>query len=123
MVPYKEYNNIRILSKVIDSQEQYSHAKLKDEIVLRKTEKGRQEIIAKVYEDTRGVAVLSFQRYTLPSGKPHESSFSFVGNEIQTVDDFIYNIQHVPLDSPINSSITDEALQNTLSSKKASGNL
>lgn len=115
----QEYNNIRILSKVIDSEEQYSHAKLKDEIVLRKTEKGRQEIIAKVYEDTRGITVLSFQRYTLPSGKPHESSFSFVGDEIQTLYDFIYNIQYVPLNSSTNSSITDDALKNMLSSKES----
>lgn len=114
----QEYNNIRIVSKVIDSEEQFSHAKLKDELILRKTGKGRQEIIAKVYEDTRGVTVLSLQRYTQPSGKPHESSFSFVGEEIQILYDFINNIQYFPLDSPTNTSINDNALKDILTSKE-----
>ncbi|WP_313419300.1 Shedu immune nuclease family protein [Sphingobacterium multivorum] len=84
--------NIRVVSKVIDSPEQYSYVRLKDEVVLRKTGKGRQEIKAKVVEDSKGIQVLTIQRFTNPSGMPHEASFSFLGEEIGTLYDFIGGI-------------------------------
>lgn len=91
--------NIRVISKVTDSPEQYSYVQLKDEVVLRKTGKGRQEIKATVVEDSKDIQILTIQRFTSPSGKPHESSFSFVGDEIEKLYDFIIGISKVKFDS------------------------
>jgi len=79
--------------------EQYSYVQLKDEVVLRKTGKGRQEIKATVVEDSKDIQILTIQRFTSPSGKPHESSFSFVGDEIEKLYDFIIGISKVKFDS------------------------
>ncbi len=108
----KEHSNIRIISKVIDSDEQYSFTKIKNEILIRKTDKGRQEIRATIFEDGRGINVLNFQRYTSPSGKPHETSFSFVGDEIETLYNFIYNLKSIPITTSASTSIKDTDIKN-----------
>lgn len=115
----KEFqDNIRIISKVIDSEEQYTFAKIKDQIVLRRTSKGRQEIRATIFEESRGITVLTFQRYTLPSGKPHETSFSFVDEEIGILYHFIKNLSDLPINDITASSIKDSELENVLYSKE-----
>jgi hypothetical protein len=48
---------VRIASKVIDSDGLH-YATVKKEIVLRRTEKGRTEIVAKFMESTRDLRVL-----------------------------------------------------------------
>ncbi len=102
---------IRIVSKVIDSPESWTHIKLKNEIVLRITPGGRQEIVAKVYEDTRGVFVLSIQRYTSENGNPHEINFSFVGKEIGVLRNFIDSIKFLDFSDPSKSKIEDEEIE------------
>jgi len=110
-------DNQRVISKVIDSDVQYTFAQVKDEIIIRKTDKGRQEIRATVFEESRGVTVVTFQRYTTPSGKPHETSFSFVGKEIDTLYDFICNLSYLPITEESASSVKDIELDNVLKSK------
>jgi hypothetical protein len=73
---------IRIASKVIDSSETHTFAVEHGEHVIRVTDGGRQEIVAKFYEDNRGVYVLTLQRFTTETGVPHQTHFSFVGEEI-----------------------------------------
>src|SRR4051812_23770037 len=73
--------NLRIARKVFDSPEQHSFALEKGEHVIRVSEGGRQEIIAKFYEDDRRVFVLTIQRFTTKNGAPHSQSFSFIGEE------------------------------------------
>lgn len=114
----KEIKNIRIVSKVLDSDEQYTNAKVKDEIVLRKTSGGRQELIAKLVEDSRGIFVITFQKYTSPSGMPHNASFSFVGEEIEKLIRFLLSLEFVPLDRGTSSSISDQELKKIISSKE-----
>lgn len=103
--------DIRIVSKVIDSSELWTHAKLKDELVLRVTSGGRQEIIAKVYEDSRGIFVLSIQRYTSGNGNPHAINFSFIGKEIGTLKNFIDSIKYLDFSDPNKAKIEDEELE------------
>lgn len=100
--------NIRVVSKVIDSEEQYTYAQVKDEIVLRKTDKGRQEIKASIVEDTRGIRCLTLQRFTSPSGKPHEASFSFLGDEIGKLYDFIERMSSLPIETDRAFSLPDQ---------------
>jgi len=109
----KEHYNIRVISKVIDSDEQFSFTKIKDEIVIIKTDKGRQEIRATIFENGRGINVLNFQRYTSPSGKPNETSFSFVGDEIDTLYNFILNIESIPITTSASTSIKDADIKKT----------
>ncbi len=99
---------LRIVSKVIDSSEFFTHKRIKHEVVLRKTPGGRQEIIAKVYEDTKGVFVLSFQKYTVENGNPHELSFSFIADEIRTLKNFIDSLKFLDFSRPDKSRVEDE---------------
>ena len=101
---------VRIASKVIDSPDSYAFAKTKDEIVLRHKENAKSYIAAKFLEDTRGIFVLNIQGYTVATDKPHNASFSFVGEEIGKLLEFIRNIQSINLDSPSRINITDEEL-------------
>jgi hypothetical protein len=75
----QEDRRIRIASKVIDSPETHTFAIEHGEHVIRVTDGGRQEIVAKFYEDNRGVYVLTLQRFTTDTGVPHQTHFSFVG--------------------------------------------
>ena len=67
-----EHEAVRIASKVIDSDGLY-YATVKKEIVLRRTEKGRTEIIAKFLESTRGLRVLTIQAFNGQTGAPHKT--------------------------------------------------
>ena len=61
---------IRIASKVFDSKEEHSFAQERDEIVLRVTPGHREEVVARFYEDDRGLFGLVVQRFTRLRGKP-----------------------------------------------------
>ncbi len=73
---------VRIASKVIESPDSYAFAKIKDEIVLKHKEGAKTHIKAKFSEDDRGIFLLNIQGYTVATEKPHNASFSFVGDEI-----------------------------------------
>lgn len=102
---------VRIASKVIESIDSYAFAKVRDEIVLRHREGAQTHIKAKFIEDDRGIFVLSIQGYTVAADKPHNASFSFVGEEIAKLAEFIENIQAVPLPGGRAVNITDEELR------------
>jgi len=111
---------IRIASKVIESPESYTLAKLKDEVVLRHKEGAKSYITAKFLEDNRGIFVLSIQKNTVATDNPHSASFSFIGDEIGKLLEFIQNIQSVNLDHPSRINISDEELNKiSLSSSQA----
>lgn len=111
---------IRIASKVIESPESYTFAKLKDEVVLRHKEGAKSYITAKFLEDNRGIFVLSIQKNTVATDNPHSASFSFIGDEIGKLLKFIQNIQSVNLDHPSRINISDEELNKiSLSSSQA----
>jgi len=105
---------IRIASKVFDSPETHSFALEHGEHVIRVTDGGRQEIVAKFYEDDRCVDVLTLQRFTTDTGVPHKISFSFIGEEIPRLLEFIENLRaiHFPSDEKIN--VTDKDIKRLL---------
>ncbi len=103
---------IRIASKVMDGAVGHQHAIERGELVLRVTPGGRQEIVAKFYEDSRGIFVLTFQRYRKDTSSPHERTyFSFTGDEINRLLEFILNLKrlHLPNDDKVN--VTEEELR------------
>lgn len=105
---------VRIISKVIDSQELSHFATIKDEVVVRVTGGERQEIKAIFYEDSRRIKSLTIQRFTKKDGKPHNISFTFQGEEIAILHKFIHLIKHVHLDGKEKDKLDDEMLDDLL---------
>lgn len=99
--------DIRIVSKIIDSKESHLFAKIKNELVIRVTDGERQELKANIYEDTRGVYVLTFQKFTKQSGNPHKYSFSFVGEEILKLKKFLLSLKDLPIESKEKRQVSD----------------
>lgn len=103
---------VRIASKVIESPDSYAFGTIKKEIVIRHRENAKSYISAKFFEDSRKVFVLSIQGYSVATDKPHNASFSFVGDEISTLLEFMRNIQSVEFKSSAQMNISDEKLSN-----------
>jgi hypothetical protein len=114
---------MRIASKVFDSPETHSFAIEHGEHVIRVTDGGRQEIVAKFYEDNRGVFVLTLQRFTTDTGIPHKTYFSFVGDEIPRILGFIENLRAVHFSSDDKINVTDKELEQLLLSPDQARNL
>jgi hypothetical protein len=108
---------IRIATKAIDGDEAFAFAQIKGELVLRHNEGGRNCITAKFFEDDRGIYILSIQGYTAATLKPHNASFSFRGDEIGKLVEFINHIQSMPLKDKKPMRIADEELRRLVLSK------
>ena len=119
----QQNRKIRIASKVIESSGTYAFATVKDEVVLRQKEGAKTNIKAKFFEDDRGISVLSIQGYTVASDKPHNATFSFVGEEITTLLEFIANIRTMAFPSSGTVNITDKELRRLVLSKLQAQNL
>ena len=102
---------VRIATKLIESPVSYAFAHVKDEVVLRHKEDAKSCITAKFFEDDRKMFVLSIQGYTVATDKPHNASFSFIGEEIGKLVEFLHHIQAMPLEGNGPKKITDEALR------------
>lgn len=109
---------IRILSKILIGSESHHFIKEGREIVLRITPKARQEIVAKFYEDTRGIFTLQIQKYTSDNGNPHQISFSFIGDEIGMLYNFIRNIPLLPIDGKGKQYFEDKYLDKIILTKQ-----
>lgn len=124
-IPYKDESGeikqlvkpFRIISKVIDGQESHKFIKDGKQVSLRITDGERQEISAKFYEDTRGISTLNIQRYTIESGMPHNTYFTFVGDEIATLYNFIRNVAVVPLKSKGKAKLDDKFIEELVLSR------
>lgn len=102
---------VRIATKLIEHPSTYAFATVKDELVLRHKEDAKTCITAKFFEDDRRVFVLSLQGYTVATGKPHNASFAFIGDEIGKLVEYLNYIQAMPLKSAGPMKITDEDLR------------
>lgn len=76
---------MRFATRVIDSHKRHVCDIDGGEIVIRETPGGRHQIEALFYEDDRSIRSLTFQRFTAGTNKPHQSSFTFGGSEIEEV--------------------------------------
>lgn len=113
---------IRIASKVIDS-EGLQFAKLKNEVLLRRTKTGRTEIVAKFLEDDRRLTVLTIQAFNGNNGDPQKTHFSFIGDEIPRLLDFLHNIAVTEFKDSNKVNITDIELRKLILSKEQAKNL
>jgi hypothetical protein len=55
--------------------------------------------------------VLSIQGYTIATGKPRNASFSFIGDEIKRLIEFLNHIQLMQLKNSGSTQITDEQFE------------
>lgn len=119
----QEDRKIRYASKVFNSQELHTFVLEKGELVLRVTPGEKQEIVAKFYEDSRGIYALTIQRFTTKTGAPHKTYFTFVGNEITELLEFINNLKVIELKGPQKVNITDAQLRKMILSQDQIKNL
>lgn len=125
-IPYKDENGeikelvkpFRIISKVIDGQE--SHAFVKDgkQVSLRITDGERQEITAKFYEDSRGIYTLQIQKYSMATGSPYKTYFTFRGDEILKLHNFIRNISLIPIQTKDSVKLDDKFVEEIVLTKE-----
>jgi hypothetical protein len=109
---------IRIASKVFDCHEDHKFIKEGKELILRITHGGRQEIDIKFYEDTRGIFALQFQKYTTETGSPHNTYFTFVGEEIVKLFKFIQNVALIPLKDSNSQKLEDKDVDDLILTKE-----
>lgn len=100
---------MRIASHVLAGKQGLRSALVKDEVILRTTPAQRFQIKATLLEDDRRINVLTIQRFT-PS-RPTEVAFSFVGDEIDTLLEFVAGVRTVPLEHEGKHHISDHALK------------
>lgn len=105
------HRKVRIATKLLEQPTTYAYAQERGELILRHKEDAKTTITAKFFEDDRGLFVLSIQGYTIATAKPHNSSFSFVGDEIGRLVEFLNHIQSMPLKNTGPMRITDEGLR------------
>jgi hypothetical protein len=106
---------LRIASKVIDSEEFFYEAMIKDEVVLRRTPRGRQEIVAKFFEDERHLRVVTLQRWNSFKGRPQENTyFSFTSGEIEKLLTFLTNIVNIHFPDAEKLNVSDSALRSVM---------
>lgn len=108
----------RIVSKVVDCAEGHQFFRDGKQVVLRITKGARQEIKAKFYEDTRGVSTLTLQRYTIESGSPHKTYFTFINDEISILYNFLRNIQFLPLRNEQSAKLDDRFVESLVLSRE-----
>lgn len=108
----------RIVSKVIDCAESHQFFRQGKQVSLRITEGQRQEIKAKFYEDTRGVTTLQIQKYTIESGTPHNTYFTFTGNELSTLYNFLRNIEFLPIKDEHGTKLDDKFVESIVLTKE-----
>jgi len=101
---------VRIATKVAGGDEGYEYAKERGEVVIRNKQNAKTCICAKFMEDSRGVFVLTIQKFDNASGMPYGSGFSFIGEEIPRLLEFISDIRSVAFESNGPLNITDEKL-------------
>jgi hypothetical protein len=114
---------IRIASKVIDGAESHEFVQIHGSHLIRVTRGGRQEIIAKFYEDSRGIFSLQIQRFAVRSGAPSREHFSFHGAEVLRLIEFILNMKQLHLSDDGGLNVSDDQLRKLLLSPDQARNL
>ena len=107
----------RYISKVLNIPEGHKFIKEGKQVSLRITGGEKQEITAKFYEDTRSIFTLQIQKYTIKSGAPHHTYFTFQGDEIPALYNFIRNICLIPIKSEDKAQISDELVNDLVLTK------
>jgi Domain of unknown function (DUF4263) len=107
----------RIVSKVLDCAESHQFFKDGKEVSLRITRGQRQQIKATFYEDTREISTLQIQKYTVESGDPLKTHFTFLGSEISILFNFLRHIELLPLADKGAAKLDDKFVEDIILTK------
>lgn len=111
---------LRIATRANSQTSGYEYAKEKGEVVLRHKEDAATCIKAKFMEDSKGLTVLTIQKFRPETNEPYGSGFSFVGEEISRLLEFIDQIRSIDLGDGRPRRIPDAELKRlALSSTQA----
>ncbi len=110
----EKQRKLRILSKVMDQADQHEFVTIKKEVVLRVTPGERQEVKVSFYEDNRNIKSITIQRFTRKDGKPHKSSFSFYGDEIEKLFNVLRLVKYIDLRSKEKERFDDRVVNEWL---------
>lgn len=108
---YSGEKSIRLITRGIDSKENFKMVKEKDEILLRQTPAGKNIITAKIFSDTHQMFVLNIQEYTAATGNPHKLGFAFVGDEITKLFNFLRDVQTMQFGTDRYQRISDDDIK------------
>jgi hypothetical protein len=107
---------IRIVSKVFDVDESHAFAKNVQEIRLHLSAGYRVEIKAIFYEDSKNIKSLTIQRYY--RGNPTPFSFTFMGEDIVRLYNFIRNIPLIPINQKEGAKFEEHLLSEIVLTKE-----
>lgn len=102
---------LRIATRANSQSSGYEYGKEKGEVVLRHKEGAATCIKAKFMEDSKGLTVLTIQKFRPESNEPYGSGFSFVGEEISRLLEFIDQIRSIDLGDGQSRRIPDVELK------------
>lgn len=108
----------RILNQVFDQEEQHELTQVGEEIVLRITPGGREEVKAFFYEDTRKIWRIVFQRFNRKDGTPQRISLSFDGTEIERLFNLLKLINYIDLESSEKVRLDDRIFNQWLTTEE-----
>ena len=107
---------LKIVTKVIEGPGAAHFARVDSELVIRRTDVQRKEIKAVVTVDDREIKTLTIQRFS-PEGDPNPKlHFSFVGDEIDALIEYVMAIKAIPLDGKTRYLNDEEVRQLVLNS-------
>jgi hypothetical protein len=109
--PDQTGRKLRIVSRIMPGGQGLEFATANKEVVLRQTSNARFQIKATVIEDERKIKTLTIQRYSSKTGPLTNQSYSFVGDEVDTLLEFAAGVKVVSLDNNDKLHVTDEMLR------------
>lgn len=104
----------RFAHKVTESEEQKIFIKVKDEILLGTRHGGRHQLKALLIEDPRKIQELVIQTFSVDTGNPHKSAYSFRDLEIRNLYNFLRGLYEANLTNKDKIIIDDASLDAVL---------
>ncbi len=104
----------RFAHKITESEEQKIFIKVKDEILLATKHGGRHQLKALLIEDPRRIQELVVQTFSVGTGNPHKSAYSFRDSEIRNLYNFLRALYESNLSTKDKIIIDDTSLDAVL---------
>jgi hypothetical protein len=101
---------MRMLSKVIDTEDTHEFATLDGERTIVVKPGQRQEILAVFYEDTRKIKRITLQKFDTESGEPIKHSFTFRKEELDQLEKALQAIRFIDMDEDEKQRLDDDLL-------------
>lgn len=112
------HGRLKYVTKVVQGPESSHFAMVDKEIVLRRSDVQRKEIKAVVTVDEREIKTLHIQRFSQNGDPNPKLHFSFVGDEIDALLEFVMAIKAMPLDGKTRYLKDDEVRRLVLNSEQ-----